>query len=114
MVSDEKVAVPEHRITAMQKFMLPVTNRDLRSFLEAMLYYRHFICDLAEGSDLLSPATPKKSPNIVQWVWIYWGPFTISGLGISTTLNVVRDRKFLLVTFYAKQLHGAQVRYSSD
>jgi len=56
-VGDGVVAIPEHRVTAMVNFRQPVTQKDLRSFMGAISYYRKFLPEFSKYSFKLSPAT---------------------------------------------------------
>lgn len=139
VVGDGKVAIPAHRVTAMADFKQPVSRRQMKSFLGGISYYRRFIPDFASYSALLTPATSGKAPSTVDWtvdmldafhhlrsvlsnvsslfVPVSTDVFTVhtdaSGVGIGATLNVVREGKTLPVAYFAKQLQGAQKRYSA-
>ena len=133
------LAVPEHRITAMEKYIQPKTKRQLRAFLGAASYYRQFVYQFACYSSALSPSTSLSAPAVVGWddsklkafnhlrvslcnMCILTIPSSedvfclhtdASAMGIGATLNVVRDNKELTVAFFSRQLQGAQVRYSA-
>ena len=133
------LAVPAHRAAAMAEYILPKTKRQLRSFLGAASYYRKFVKGFANMSSLLSPATSKPAPSVVQWteeqleafnnikvclvnVCVLTIPsqedvFVIhtdaSGAGIGATLNVLRGGEELPAAFFSRQLQGAQKRYSA-
>ena len=139
LIGGGQVAVPRHRATAMENFRQPRTRKDMRSFLGAMSYYRRFIKGFASFSGILSPATSKSAPNVVDWSSIMLDAFNklkcklvsvcmltipsqedvfslhtdASGLGVGATLNVVREGVELPVEFYSKQLQGAEKRYSA-
>ena len=134
-----ELAVPELRATAMEEFKLPVTKKQLRSFLGSMSYYRRFIKDFASYSCILSPETSKKAPSVVVWNGDRLEAFNTlkgilctvcaltipssedcfslntdaSGLGIGATLNVNRDGVEKPVAFFSRQLQGAQKLYSA-
>ena len=134
-----ELAVPELRATAMEEFKLPVTKKQLRSFLGSMSYYRRFIKDFASYSCIPSPETFKKAPSVVVWNGDRLEAFNTlkgilctvcaltipssedcfslntdaSGLGIGATLNVNRDGVEKPVAFFSRQLQGAQKLYSA-
>ena len=133
------LAVPEHRITAMEKYLLPHTKKQLRAFLGAASYYRQFVYQFAWYSSALSPSTSLSAPAVVDWddsklkafnhlrvslctMCILTIPSSedefclhtdASAMGIGATLNVVRMGKELTVAFFSRQLQGAQARYSA-
>ena len=139
LIREGQVAVPRHRVTAMEEFRKPETKKQLRSFLGAMSYYRRFIKNFANYSGILSPATAKSAPSVVNWSGERLEAFhylkgalvsvcmlTIpsqedcfvlhsdaSGLGVGATLNVLREGVELPVAFYSRQLQGAETRYSA-
>ena len=59
IIGDGKLAIPEHRASAMLDFKLPKTKKQLRSFLGGMSYYRIFIPHCVSYSSILSPANSK-------------------------------------------------------
>ncbi len=61
------MAVPAHHVQSMSKLVQPATKRDLRSFLDALSYYRKFIPSSSLYSYKLTPATAKTAPNTVSW-----------------------------------------------
>ena len=67
LIGNGELAVPSHRAAAMSKFLQPRTKKQLRSFLGAASYYRRFIKNFANYSSLLSPATSKFAPGVVNW-----------------------------------------------
>ena len=133
-VGSGKVAVPEQRVEAMADFKLPVTRKDLRSFLGSIGYYQRFIPHFAKSSSLLTPATLVKAPGTVRWtlemldashclrkslcdICILTVPSVsdtfelhtdASGQGIGSILNVVRGEAVLPVAFQSRQLHEAE------
>ena len=133
------LAVPQHRITAMENYLQPKTKKQLRAFLGAASYYRQFVYQFAWYSSSLSPSTSLSAPAVVDWdegklkaffhlkvslcnMCILTIPSSedmfclhtdASAMGIGATLNVVRDGKELTVAFFSRQLQGAQVRYSA-
>ena len=139
VVGKGQVAVPEQRATAMAKFIRPVSKKQLRSFLGMMSYYRRFIFNFANYSSVLSPATSKSAPSVVDWSSSMLDAFNFlkgalvsvtvltipsqedcfslhtdaSGLGVGATLNVVREGVEFPVGFYSKQLQGAEKNYSA-
>ena len=132
-------AVPEYRSKALSEFEQPKTRKQLRSFLSAMSYFRKFLPGYANLSSVLSPAASAKAPRVVQWTEDMQQAFTgIKGMlcsvmdlcipvpsdvfvlytdasvrGVGAALFVVREGKELPVSFYSKQLSGAQRRYSA-
>ena len=139
VVGKGQVAVPEQRATAMANFIRPVSKKQLRSFLGMMSYYRRFIFNFANYSSVLSPATSKSAPSVVDWSSSMLDAFNFlkgalvsvtvltipsqedcfslhtdaSGLGVGATLNVVREGVEFPVGFYSKQLQGAEKNYSA-
>ena len=133
------LAVPQHRITAMENYLQPKTKKQLRAFLGAASYYRQFVYQFAWYSSALSPSTSFSAPAVVDWdegkleaflhlrvslcnMCILTIPSSedmfclhtdASAMGIGATLNVVRNKKELTVAFFSRQLQGAQVRYSA-
>ena len=133
------LAVPRHRITAMENYILPKTKKQLRSFLGAASYYRQFVYQFAWYSSSLSPSTSATAPAAVDWDEDKLGAFNhlkmslcnmclltipssedvfslhtdASSRGIGATLNVTREGKEATVAFFSRQLHGAQTRYSA-
>ena len=123
----------------MESFKQPRTRKDMRSFLGTVSYYRRFIKGFASYSGILSPATSKSAPNVVDWSSVMLDAFNslkgmlvsvcmltipsqedvftlhsdASGLGVGATLNVLRDGVELPVGFYSKQLQGAEKHYSA-
>ena len=139
LIGGGQVAVPRHRATAMADFKQPRSRKDMRSFLGTMSYYRRFIKGFANYSGVLSPATSKSAPNVVDWSSVMLDAFNhlkgalvsvcmltipsqedcfvlhvdASGQGVGATLNVRREGVDLPVAFYSKQLQGAERRYSA-
>ena len=133
------LAVPQHRITAMENYLQPKSKKQLRAFLGAASYYRQFVYQFAWYSSALSPSTSISAPAVVDWdegkleafnhlrvslcnMCILTIPSSedmfclhtdASAMGIGATLNVVRQGKELTVAFFSRQLQGAQVRYSA-
>ena len=134
-----ELAVPAHRATAMAEYIRPRTKTQLRAFLGAVGYYRKFVFEFAKMSSMLSPATSKFSPSVVNWDEGMLEAFhklrvslcntcvltvpsqedcyilntDASGRGIGTTLNVIRDGVERPAAFFSKQLQGAQKSYSA-
>ena len=132
------LAVPKHRTSTMKNFAKPRTQKQLRSFLGSMNYYRKFIPGYAKLSAKLTPATSKNSPVTVQWTQDMESAFCelknvlcdvtvlhvplpgdvfslhtdASGDGIGAVLNIERDEGDLPVSFYSRQLRGAETNYS--
>ena len=57
------MAVPDARIMAVKAFKMPVTKRDVRSFLGTVGFYSKFIHKFAEKSRKLTAATRKAAPS---------------------------------------------------
>jgi len=138
VVGNGRLAIPQHRVEAIQKFIQPVTQKDLRSFLGTLSYYRKFIPGFAEQSALLSPATSKMAPRVVQWspemvrafqclisklcnasewcVPVVSDSYSLhtdaSGRGIGAVLSVERDGVETPTAYFSRQLRGAELRYS--
>ena len=139
LIGKGQLAVPGHRASAMEEFLVPKTKKQLRSFLGAASYYRRFVKGFAYQSSKLSPDTSKFAPGMVSWdaakleafhtlrvslvsVCVLTVPcsediFSLhtdaSGCGIGATLNVIRNGEELPVGYYSKQLQGAQKHYSA-
>ena len=133
------LAVPEHRVTAMKEYLRPHSKRQLKAFLGAASYYRQFVYQFAWYSAALSPSTSLSAPAVVDWddsklkafnhlrvslctMCVLTIPSSedefclhtdASAMGIGATLNVIRMGKELTVSFFSRQLQGAQTRYSA-
>ena len=133
------LAVPEHRVTAMKEYLLPHSKRQLKAFLGAASYYRQFVYQFVWYSAALSPSTSLSAPAVVDWddnklkafnhlrvslctMCVLTIPSSedvfclhtdASASGIGATLNVIRQGKELTVSFFSRQLQGAQNRYSA-
>ena len=55
LIGSGRLAVPQHRIAALEAYIKPKMAKDMRSFLGTMSYYRKFINGYANYSALLSP-----------------------------------------------------------
>ena len=134
VIGNGELAVPKHRAAAMAEFIQPRTKKQLRSFLGAASYYRRFVKGFANYSSVLSPATSKAAPSVVEWTEARLEAFhhikvclcnvctlTIpsqedtfvlhtdaSGAGIGATLNVFREGVERPAAFFSRQLQGAQ------
>lgn len=139
VVGGGQLAVPEYRIENLKNYKRPETQKDLRSFLGMISYYRQFIPNFAEDSSYLTPATSKSSPRMVQWsldmedafhrlvgklchVTILCVPSPTdnlvlhtdaSGRGVGAVLSVDRDGQEIPCAFFSRQLRGAERRYST-
>ena len=140
VIGNGELAVPKHRAAAaMADFIQPRTKKQLRSFLGAASYYRRFVKGFANFSSVLSPATSKAAPSVVEWTEARLEAFhhikvclcdvctlTIpsqedsfvlhtdaSGAGIGATRNVFRDGVERPAAFFSRQLQGAQHNYSA-
>ena len=131
--------MPEHRVSAMKEYRQPRSKRDMRAFLGSAGYYRRFVPGFAKMSCLLSPATSKSAPSVVCWDERMLEAFhnlkvslcdmcvlivpsledcfclntDASGRGIGATLNVIREGVERPVSFFSRQLVGAQKFYSA-
>ena len=45
-----KLAIPEHRVTALRQYPQPRTKKQLRAFLGSVGYYRQFVVDFCKWS----------------------------------------------------------------
>ena len=61
------LAVPKHKITALEIFPMPQTKKGLRSFLGVISYYRKSVSGIANFTALLTPSTNKAAPAWVPW-----------------------------------------------
>jgi len=68
VIGEGKLAVPQHRIKALQDFKQLKTVKDMRAFLGTMSYYRRFIPGFANFSSLLSSSISKKATKVVVWM----------------------------------------------
>ena len=133
-IGDGKVAVPRHRVTAMEEYKQPVTKNDLQHFMGTVNYYRRFVPGYCNYSAKLSPATKPRAPGKVQWTGEMLEAFDslrcslskvccqtvplasdefllhtdASGLGVGCVLNVCRNGEVLPAAFYSRQLRGAE------
>ena len=132
------LAVPEHRVTALAKYIKPITKMTLRSFLGCMSYYRRFIPKYADMSALLTPSTSVSAPKFVAWTAEMDKAFSqlkvslcnhvsliipsisdsyslhtdASGFRVGACLHVDRGEEDLPVAFFSRQLQGAEKNYS--
>ena len=139
LIGSGRLAVPQHRIAALEAYIKPKTAKDMHSFLGTMSYYRKFINGYANYSALLSPSTSKKAPRDVQWtpemedafyqlksklsnVTILCVPsrtdtFILhtdaSGLGVGAVLSIQRKGKEIPTAFFSRQLRDAERNYST-
>ena len=66
-VGDGKISIPENRVEAVRHYVIPRTRKGLRRFLGILGFYRKYIDMLAKHTAVLTLATAKASPNIVDW-----------------------------------------------
>ena len=52
----------------LMNYKRPVTQRDLRSFLEMVGYYRRFVQNFGKIAASLTAATRKNMPREVEWM----------------------------------------------
>ncbi len=67
VVSANGINIPHARTQALSAYQIPVTRKQLRSFLGLVSFYRAFSPSLATHTKSLSAATSKSSPNNVLW-----------------------------------------------
>ena len=134
LVGEGIMTIPEHRITALQTCTTPVTKKGLRSFLEAIGFYRRYVELLGIHAAVLSPSSAKLSPSKVSWSEEMESAFiqireclanacklTIhlpedvmsvvtdaSGLGVGGVLQVKRNGQWEAAAFYSRQIRGAE------
>ena len=70
VVGSGVLAVPKHRITALENFPMPQTKEGLRSFPGVISYYRKFVSGIANSTAFLLP------PQIRQHLPGFGGPGT--------------------------------------
>lgn len=131
--------IPQARVSALLEYRRPVTQKDVRSFLGMVGYYRRFIPNLAQIAKPLHDATRKSAPRLVDWTKEREEAFHLirvslanlctlcipsscdsfvlhcdaSYQGVGAVLNVCRDGMELPVAFYSRQLRGPEQRYSA-
>ena len=71
-IGSGKLAVPEHRVSALANYKCPTTKKTLRSFLGCMSYYRKFIDKYSDMSAILMPSTAVSAPKTVVWTGERW------------------------------------------
>ena len=138
VAGDGHISVPDCRVQAIRDYKKPVNQRDLRSFLGIIGYYRHFIKDYAQHSIHLTNATRKSVPVELVWSDEMYNEFLYlcnvladtcslivpqdsdtyvlqtdaSVKGISGILSVIRDKE-LPVEFYSRKLTAAEQNYAA-
>ncbi len=138
MVGEETVTVPENRVLAFKEYGKPKTKRQLRTFLGALGYYRRFIPGFARSAAILTPSTALSAPKLVDWSEEMSEAFTIlceslscnvvlfvptpsdrfiaytdaSGAGVGACLHADREDGEVPISFYSRQLRGAEKNYS--
>jgi len=132
------VSIPQCRVESLTSFRLPITKKDLRSFLGAMGYYRRFIPGFGSLSALLTPSVSLRAPHRVVWTSemeeavskikqmlcnhvvlciprkedVYTLYTDASGDGIGACLHVTRDGEELPVAFFSRQLRPSEKNYT--
>ena len=121
-------------------YLRTVLRTGLRRFLGIVGFYRKYIDMLAKHTAVLSPATAKASPNIVDWMEERSQAFhaicesvcnactlvnplpqdevslvtDASGYGLGAVLQVRRDRVWKAAAFHSRQTRGPERRYSAS
>ena len=139
-IGDGKISIPENRVEAVRHYVKPRTRKGLRRFLGIVGFYRKYIDMLAKHTAVLSPATAKASPNIVDWTEERSQAFhaicesvciasalviplpqdevslvtDASGYGLGAVLQVRHDGVWEAATFYSRQTRGPERRYSAS
>ena len=139
VVGSGVLAVPKHRITALENFPMPQTKKSLRSFLGVTSYYRKFVSGIANSTALLTPFTNKAAPAMVQWTRemevslselkkslykmsvlnvpspddLFVLCVEASVLGISGVLCNLINEEEVPVAFYSRQTKNAERSYSA-
>ena len=134
-----QMAIPSHRVEALQNYNHPTTKKGLRAFLGSIGFYRRYVNKLAEQTAILTPLTAKQAPQQVEWsdegtlafhricheisntcaLCIPLPTDTLSivtdasGKGVGGVLQVLQENKWQAAAFYSRQLHGAENRYSA-
>ena len=133
------MSVPEHRVSAMDRYSRPNTKRGLRAFLGSVGFYRRYLKQLANWTAMLTPTTSKQAPQTVEWTGegvsafnyicnFLCNPSTLcipmlddelsivtdaSGRVIGGILQVKRDEEWWPSAYFSRQLRRAEHRYSA-
>lgn len=67
LIGQGEIEPEEGKVTAVREYPIPVTKRDVRTFLGLVGYYRCFVPHFAEVAVPLSNLTRKKEPDKVVW-----------------------------------------------
>ena len=139
VVGSGVLAVPKHRITALENFPMPETKKGLRSFLGVISYYRKFVSGIDNFTALLTPSTNKAALARVRWTREMEVSFSelknslykmsvlnvpspddsfvlcvdASVLGIGGALCILRKEEEVPVAFYSRQTKNAERSYSA-
>ena len=134
-----QMAIPSHRVEALQNYNRPTTKKGLRAFLGSIGFYRRYVNKLAGQTATLTPLTAKQAPQRVEWsdegtlafhsicqeisnacalcIPLPSDVFSVvtdaSGKGFGGILQVLRDNEWQPAAFYSRQLRGAEQRYSA-
>ena len=129
----------EAKVESIKTYKQPKTKTDLRAFLGLVGYYRRFIPDFAKKTLLMTDATKKTAPNIVQWsdelltefdvlkkaltgesilaLPRYDCPFILqtdaSDRGIGAVLSQQLENIERPIAYYSKKLLPREMRYST-
>ena len=66
-VGDGRTSIAEKWVEALRNYVRPRTRKELRRFLGMVGFYRKYIDKLAKYTAVMSPATAKAAPNVVDW-----------------------------------------------
>ena len=134
-----QVTVPEARVAPLMNYKKPITQRDLRSFLGTVGYYRRFVQNFGKIAASLTAATRKNMPRVVEWTSAREKSFSelklavasicaqcipslsdvfmlttdASFAGIGAVLSVTREGVDLPVAFYSRQLRDRETCYTA-
>ena len=138
-IGEGRIAIPEDRVTAIANYVKPTTKKGIRAFLGTTGYYRKFVAGYGRLAKPLTSMTRKLEPEQVCWTSEGNQAFVAlrkslcsacmltiptasdqyrlhtdaSGAGLGAVLSVVRSGEEYPVAYYSRQLHGAEVNYSS-
>ena len=137
-IGEGRLAVLEDRAAAIVNFIKPTSKKGVRAFLGTTGYYRKFVPDYGKLAKPLTLLIRKLEPERVQWTLEADQAFVelckclcntcmltipdvsdlfrlhtdASGVGLGAVLSVIRRGEEFPVTYYSRQLKGAESHYS--